>query len=85
MQKKDEDRAVLQRELNKQINDKMIYKETQDLTKAEDAKEVDRNQVIMGQIKQEKKKIKESTIRDNVETWNMQQKMRKKAEQLQYI
>lgn len=80
---KEDDREMLKRELSKQINDKMGLKEVRKLDIQAEVVELEKNQQIIKEIKKEKKDKKEENIKNNVEMWNLQHKMRVKAEKLQ--
>lgn len=81
-QKKDLDRAELQRELFKQVNDKNQMKQTNNLGILEEQKDLKINQDIITALKDEHKVQKNENIKSNVEMWDLQQKMKKKAEDL---
>ena len=80
---KEDERDLLKRELSKQINDKKILGEVRKFDKEIEVAEIEKNQQIIKEIKQDQKDKKEENIKNSVAMWNLQQKMRKQADKLQ--
>lgn len=84
-QKKEADREELKQELSKQISNKIQLKSTKQIDKQEELKDIQKNNDIITALKNEASTHKKDSIKNNVEMWDIQTNMKKRAEDLLYI